>query len=586
MIWLADFHFLRPLWLLALPVTALVFWGVWRALPSVDANAWRAVCDAWLLPHLLVEQQQAYRKWLLLPVIAMLLTILALAGPSWNTLEQPLQQSFTARMIVLDLSLSMDASDYQPSRLQQAKRKVEQILQRSPEHQVGLVVFAGDAFMVTPVSYDVNTILALLPVLDTSLIPLQGSRPDRALEEAVDLLAQTNIRNSEIILICDGFKGQRAIEMATRLRNRGYFVSVLAAGTEEGAPIPLRDGSFQLNLDGQLALPQTDLKGLQAIAEAGGGRFAVMQHGENENDIDELLALDKIGRSAIAVDRDASHWIDEGPWLVLLLLPIAALAFRRGWLLLVVLIVVQLPSQVVYALDWRDFWLRPDQQAARALEQGQAAPSLEQSTDPAWRGSALYRRGDYQAAVQAFGKVQGADGHYNRGNALAKMGQYEEAIAAYDAALQRQASHADALYNRMLVVSLLRQQQRQASQQFQDDAGESGQSRQNPQMDNNTQTSGSNSEVDTEQNQDQNVKQLQTFADRQTPLSQLELDAMNAELEQLQQLQKQGQGQGQSLQEWLQQIEDDPGALLRRKFAYKYRNRRNNRATVRESDAW
>ncbi|HHH47676.1 MAG TPA: tetratricopeptide repeat protein, partial [Gammaproteobacteria bacterium] len=169
--------------------------------------------------------------------------------------------------------------------------------------------------------------------------------------------------------------------------------------------------------------------------------------------------------SPIVSDQQGQDWQSRGPWLVVLLLPLAALAFRRGWLLSVVLLVgVLSPPQPAMASGWDDLWLHPDQQAARALAQKDYERASQLAEDPLLRGAAEYRRGNYEQALEAYSQAGGATADYNRGNALAKLGRYQEAIAAYDAALKAAPDMEDARANKAAVEKLLRQKKQQEKQ--------------------------------------------------------------------------------------------------------------------------
>jgi Ca-activated chloride channel family protein len=164
------------------------------------------------------------------------------------------------------------------------------------------------------------------------------------------------------------------------------------------------------------------------------------------------------------------------------LLLIVALGFRRGWLLLLPLVLLPLamPSPAYAAgahPGWHDWWQRPDQQAASALRNGHPKQAEQLARDPALRGAAAYRAGDYPAAVQALQQAGGADAPYNLGNALAKLGRYPEAIKAYDHALQLNPHNDDARANRKAVEDAMRRQQQQ-QKSSQDKSGQGGQDKQ------------------------------------------------------------------------------------------------------------
>ncbi|GMQ77390.1 MAG: VWA domain-containing protein [Gammaproteobacteria bacterium] len=572
---MGDFHFLRPLWLLALPLGPLLAWSLWRRLH--EGVQWREVCDPHLLPHLLVAPSAARRKWPYWTlVVATTLALLALAGPAWERLEQPVYRTLNARAVVLDLSRSMDATDYQPSRLTRARFKVVDILRRSRDRPVGLAVFAADGFIITPLTQDANTLISLLPAVDTDIMPAQGSRADLGLQAAARMLERGGARRGQVILITDGVKGQRTAAQAAKLRTAGFRVSVLAAGTPEGAPIPVQGGGFFKQREGGIVVAMTDYDALRAIARAGGGRFASLSN--DDSDIDYLLsdeAPQSFGLDLQAVERTSEVWADRGPWLLLLLLPLAALAFRRGWLALIPLTIAVMPAPAP-AVTWDDLWARPDQQTARALELGDPARAASVARDPLWKGGALYRDGQYEEAADAFAQSDETTADYNRGNALARAGRLREAVSAYDTVLEADPQHPDALYNRALVARLI-EQLRQQSRQQQQQGGASSEA----QSGDTSQESGSAADQDagdaTNQSQDADKRrddarrdEAEAAAGGQAPQP-LNDPPLTAE-------------EQQAMAQWLRRIPDDPGGLLRRKFQLEYSKRRAERS--QGADAW
>ena len=570
-----DFHFLRPLWLLGLPLGPLLAWSLWRRL-QVGVQ-WREVCDPHLLPHLLVAPAAARRKWpYWIVTAATTLTLLALAGPAWERLEQPVYRTLNARAVVLDLSRSMDAADYLPSRLTRARFKVVDILRRSRDRPVGLAVFAADGFIITPLTEDANTIISLLPAVDTDIMPAQGSRADLGLKAAARMLERGGARRGEVILITDGVKGQRAESEAAKLRAAGFRVSVLAAGTPEGAPIPVPSGGFFKSLGGGIVVAMTDYDALRAIARAGGGRFATL--GNDDSDIDYLLsdtvAL-PLSLDMQAVERTSEIWRDRGPWLLLLVLPLAALAFRRGWLALIPLTVFVMPAPA-RAVTWDDLWARSEQQAARALERGDPASAAGVARDPLWKGGALYRNGQYEEAANAFAHSDETTAHYNRGNALARAGLLREALSAYDAALGAQPQHADALHNRALVARLMEELRQLSRQQPRDqESGPQSKSGGDAREDGPTADQDARDALDQSQDADGSRDEAgrdPTEAIASAQASQpLDTQPLTAE-------------EQQAMAQWLRRIPDDPGGLLRRKFQLEYSKRRPERP--QGTDAW
>ena len=569
-----EFHFLRPLWLLALPLGPLLAWALWRRMHA--GAQWRDVCDPQLLPHLLVTPAGARARlpyWILIAVTT--IALLALAGPAWERLEQPVYRTLNARAIVLDLSRSMDATDFQPSRLIRARFKVVDILRRSRDRPVGLTVFAGDGFIVTPLTQDANTIISLLPSVDTDIMPVQGSRADLGLRATAQMLERGGARRGEVILITDGVNGRRAESEAARLRETGFRVSVLAAGTPQGAPIPIQGGGFYKRLDGGIVVAMTDYDVLRAIARAGGGRFSALTN--DDSDIDYLLGGETLNPWDVdmqAVQRTSEAWRDRGPWLLLALLPLAALAFRRGWLVVVPLAALVLPPPAE-AGGWDDLWARPEQQAARALERGDAPAAARATDDPLWRGAALYRDRQFEAAVDVLSESDAIMAHYNRGNALAKSGRLREALEEYDLVLERDPGHADARYNRDLVARLM-EEIRQQSRRPQDEPS-SGEGREGSR----DQQQGAPSESAEREpsrapEEARGEPSERGEGDEEKPSSPAETAIMEQPP-----LTPEEQ---QAMAQWLRRVPDDPGGLLRRKFQLEYSRRRPERPEG--TDAW
>jgi Ca-activated chloride channel family protein len=254
----AEFHFLRPLWLLVLPVGAWLIWQLLRG--RADSGGWRSVVEASLRPHVLAEPAvlRDSRLALFVALAAWLVAIVALAGPTWERLPVPAFRSDEALVVALDLSRSMNAGDVEPSRLERAKLKLLDLLERRAAGQTALVVFSTHAFTVTPLTTDTRTISSLISAVDTDIMPTQGGSVAAGLERAAMLLDQTGLRRGDVLLITDSEVADRDLDAAGKLFRDGYRVSVLAVGTEQGAPIPRREGGFVTDDNGQVVVPQVD----------------------------------------------------------------------------------------------------------------------------------------------------------------------------------------------------------------------------------------------------------------------------------------------------------------------------------------
>ena len=424
--WLALFHFQRPQWLWALLLLPLP-WIAWRLRRRQD---WRGVVDPHLLRVLLVPGRGA--AWLRPAGIclALLLTVLALAGPGWRQAVQPQWQAHEPLVVALDLSGSISAPDLPPSRLAQARAKLARLFAQRQGGDLALVAWADDAYTVAPLTADADNVALFLEALAPEVMPVDGHRVDRAITHAAGLLRQAGFSQGRILLLAaDAEAGALPIAAATAAA--GYPVSVLGLGTPAGAAY--RDAQ------GYMRQARRNDAALRALAAAGQGRYAVLA--VDDSDLAALGVLQPAAAGTPGSGAGQRTWLDQGYWLLLPLLLLAALAFRRGAALLVLpLALWLLPPLPALARD--SPWLRADQQAQQELEAGVEA----------------YRRGDFEAAADAFGAAgaRGAEAQYNLGNALARQGRYEEALAAYDRALAQAPDMQDALANRKVVEAARR----------------------------------------------------------------------------------------------------------------------------------
>ncbi|MBT8077371.1 MAG: VWA domain-containing protein [Gammaproteobacteria bacterium] len=577
----AEFHFLRPEWFWALPLVLLL--TVSMARRQLAPGSWQRVVDPALAPYVLSRapvSNLSYRWWLML--IGGAIAVVSLAGPSWNRAEQPVFRSEQAMVIALDLSRSMDAQDLTPTRLARARLKILDILERRRSGQTALVVYSSNAFTVTPLTADADTIAALVNSLSTDIMPSRGSYPVAAIEKGQQLLEQAGVGYGEVLLITDGSSSPEAERAATDLLDAGYTLSVLGVGTEDGAPIPRPGGGFVTDRSGNIAVPRLDARGLQSLAAAGGGFFTTLS--ADSSDIEFLLAGEVASRSQSDSSQTTDQWEEEGVWLLLLLVPLASVAFRRG-LVLALLIFVFPVTEPVHAASWDDLWKTPDQQGQDLLREGDAAAAAELFEDPSWRAVAKYRTGDYAVSAKLFEGETDADGLYNLGNALARQGALEPAITAYNSALELQPDMEDAIYNRDLIEQLKEQQQdsqgdQQGDQQQSSDSG--GQAQQSEGESESDQAGepgtegdpGNESQGDSNRDEQANQEDMEAMQRELERAAQEAQQATESEEQQLSQAEaeamRRAQEQTQAMEQWLRRIPDDPGGLLRRKFRYQY----------------
>jgi len=635
-------HFLRPWWFVLLPLWLLLSYGLWKN--HQQKNGWSALCDPALLSYLVgntTEQAKRSKLWLSALISAGCIAIVALAGPVWKQLPQPVFQAQSAMVIVLDLSRSMDAEDLKPSRLIRAKQKVQDILTARVEGQTGLIVFAGSAFDVVPLTTDNQAILSLLASLDTSMMPAQGSMASEGLKHALAMLQRGAIHAGSVVMLCDGID-TNAIPAAQALSEAGHLLSVLAVGTTDGAPISAANkqgsGGFLKDSSGNIVVARVHDEQLSALASAGDGVFQHIRF--DDADVRRLPGLIPPRLSETGSDQSAQinkvqtdQWYEEGPWLLLLLLPLCALAFRRGALFAILLL--PLCSAVVMpassdAMEWKDLWQTPDQQAQVLMTQENSKDAAEKFEDPQWKAAAQYQAGQYKEAAESLDQFNTSESLYNRGNALAKAGDLQAALDVYDQALKQNSSHQDAQFNRDLVEKLLKQQQskenksgdkgeksdkqdqQQGDGQSKDQSKDQSQSseQQGEQSQDQSQSSQSDepssqesktSEADKQQSEEEKAREAQAAKEAEEKNKQEKesqststSDDQKPEDENKQpQQQKQGNASDQQAleklheqQQLLRRIPDDPGGLLRRKFQYQYQNQQGAQGQSGSNQAW
>lgn len=550
---------LRPAWLLLLVPSVWLLWRLWRR--QRRSGRWQL-----LLPrpfHALLlsggDARGARLPWVALG-LAWLLAVLALAGPSWQRLEQASAARGDALVVILDLTPRMLAADLPPSRLELARRALVDLLEARRGAQTGIVVYAGSAHVVVPLSDDLATSLNLLGALAPSIMPEPGQRADLALARASALLDQGGQGDGRLLLVTSGLDDAEQAAIAG-LPRKGVRLDILGVGTVTGAPIIQEDGAFLKDDLGAILIPRLDSAGQARFARQLGGAYQPLRA--------DLSGLRALGLLDSPGDAQASgqvlplaRWADQGYWLLLPLLLLAACAGRRGWLFCLPLLFTPVPG---HALELDALWLRDEQRAERLLREGRPLEAARLFRDPQRQGHALYLGGAYAEAAERFAQGDAAADHYNRGNALARAGQFEQALQAYDLALERDPLLDQARYNRERVEELLRQQEQQ---QRQDDAqqpsaqaprGEpprGGAPGESPASEDEAGGSPDAATPDTPESDSGAVGTGEPVAAAGAP------EPLDRE-------------RRQALDQWLREIPDDPGELLRRKFRLEQQQRQD-----------
>ncbi len=418
----------------------------------------------------------AKRFWLKngLLLMAVVLLIVAAANPRRGVLQQAVQQRSADVFIALDLSLSMLAQDASPSRLERAKVFARRLARALSNERVGVVFFAGSAYVAMPLSLDHGAADMLLRAATPDLLSTPGSDLGAALLVALEHFDPDPDAGRAVVLISDGEDHEGRLSQATaRLRDAGVIVFCVGVGTSEGTLIPLAEGEYKRDPSGRPILTRANEGALRQIAAATKGEYYSLQQGDD--------ALEAIRREIGQLDRRAvqgrsfEEFESYYAYFVLPAFLLLTLYVALGWR------VRSVPLLLLLALQSSP--LRA-QSAHRLLRQGDRHYSEERykEAESAYRearrkdpqnpqalynqGNALYKQGKYAEAQQAWQKAlpyigdpaRKADLWHNLGNALLRQGRLEEAISAYENSLRLRPGDLDTKIN----LQLARKKQKQS----------------------------------------------------------------------------------------------------------------------------
>ncbi|WP_417439460.1 VWA domain-containing protein [Idiomarina abyssalis] len=601
---MSEFHLLRPWWLLALIPVGLLYWRF------IYSQVHQAGWHQWLPGHLSKVLVKSGSKPSLWPVhrflIIGILATLALSGPTWERLPQPVYQLESGQVVIMDMSPSLLADDISPDRLTRMKYKAIDLVRAGLDGDTGLIAYADDAFIISPLTADNRNLMNLIPSLSPEIMPAAGSEPLLALQLADELLRNAGYPQGDIYWLTDGITSRDLNPLSSYLRSIEHRVSILAVGTEEGAAI--RDSSGRLlKENNQVIIAKTYPSRLEDLASITGGAFSSVT--ADNRDIEKLINQPPLTREGKDSEdqQQGDAWRDMGPYVALFILPIMLLNWRRSGLFSPIMLTMLLPlvsfSPELHAAQeptLEKYFLNQEQRAQRFYQQEQYEQAANLSKDPLRQGSALYRNGDYEAAADVFAQHSSPEAQYNLGNALAQQQQYDAAIAAYEKALEKRPDWSEAVENKQLVEQLKEQDsdssdgsgessEKSDSQddESKNDSEQNGneQDQQNNESNNNDgpPDPGKDGKEDGQPEQKKDQKEEPTEEKEQQDSSENE-GAENDEesTQQLQEKVREGEidpEKAQQLEQWMNRVPDDPSILLRNKMLLESQRRRQRRAS-------
>lgn len=455
---LAHFHLLRPLWLLTVFPLIWVSYHLWYA--RSPFAKWQRIISPNLIKAMRVRHGSAK---LFNPVTVFfcvsLLAVLILSGPTWKQQASPFSEDLSALVIILDASASMDQKDVQPSRLERAKQKIEDLLKLRSGGRVGLIVYAGSAHSVIPLTNDIEVVRNFLKAITSKMMPTPGKFAEKALVIADQMLIgnSLNVNNKAhiankpikgtVALITDGIGPDTNRAFKEYFSTNQHQLLILGIG---------KDGSDQTLVDADINVLES--KSLQQLADESNGYYQTLTL--DESDVRYLNR--RINSHLVIVEDGTRPWLDAGYYLLYPFIFLMLFWFRKGWTLnwplVVIIAVFYSPASNVMAVEPTDnveqvsvvdnlgdhflrLWLTPDQLGQFYLWQENYVSAARSFDNLLWRGVALYRGENFIAAAEIFSRIDTPEGHFNLANAWAHSRNYVKAVKSYNHVLKLDAEN-------------------------------------------------------------------------------------------------------------------------------------------------
>jgi Ca-activated chloride channel family protein len=452
--------FAAPVWLnllWALPLLAWLLWRDARLRRRQIARVFGETLGERVAPATLWRKRSWKRTLWVLGLAALLL---AAAQPRWGFQWKETKSQGVELVVALDVSRSMDAEDVDPSRLERARREIQDLLQLAQGDRVGLVIFAGGAYPRVPLTRDRNALLQILRTTDSQVLQAQGSSLASALAVARDLFGDEAASHRGIVLISDGEAWDSDLDTEVALlADQGVRVYAVGVGTERGAPIPEAGGGLKKDRSGEVVLTRLEASALKGIAAATGGAYVQSVAGASD-----MRALADTLHSALDSVEGEAHrervWDERFQWPlalgVMLLLGAALLGDGRSLVAACLLLSVATPARAESTVDAATLWTE---------------------------GQSLHRAGQFDEAHRVFTDLAdraldpatALSARYNAGNASYRGGRLEDALSEWNRVLEQVPEHPQAAANVEQVTQELQARRQPPEEQPQDgEEGEEG----------------------------------------------------------------------------------------------------------------
>lgn len=462
-----NFHWLRPAWLLALPVV-IYGWIVLSRSQIVNADP-TGVIAAHIAGLLTIP---AAKRSMATPLNSLALLALcgalAMAGPAWQRQASPLSEDEALLLVVLDVSRSMLQTDVQPSRLERSKQKISDLLSMRAGARSGLIVYSGSAHSVIPLTNDMDIVWNFLDAITHEMMPRKGKNAANILPVLDEILSESELVASgvpaSVLLITDAVDADSSKVLAEYFGQKRHQLILYGIGIEH-VPEP-SDPNYSLD---NSAMDETSLR---ELAKHAGGYYQPLSM--DKRDVSRINW--RIKNHLLFVDDEQRPWIDSGYYLIFPMLLLSLLWFRRGWNLASVplfILTISLAGTIsenamaeqqtdtetsqknAIVQGFVDLWFTQDQQAQYFFARGDYTRAASLYSQPMSRGVALYLNEQFIEAAEAFATVSSDSGLFNQANALAHAQHYVEAIELYTELLNRTPEHQAAAKNRRIIQTLI-----------------------------------------------------------------------------------------------------------------------------------
>ena len=562
-----NLFFMRPEWLYAyIPVGLICIMFI---ITYQGRDQWKRSFAKHLLPFLTIKgtKRQFLVPKMLLIVLLSFIT-LAMAGPTWEKIERPGQKTEAALVVLLDLSRSMLAEDIQPNRIERAKLKLNDFFAAKPNTKTALIAYAGTAHSVVPFSKDYKTISRQMEALRPDIMPVQGTNLSEALDKADTLLAKI-VAPSSIPLVTDNITAsdiQRISQTATH-----SHIEIMAVATPTGGTIPLKKGALK-DKQGNTVIPRLDVVNLDQLSAMENVNVITV----TLDDTDVKILAARIRQNLefeIDLENVEEEWKDFGYWLLIPILFISLLWFRRGWKVhWIWLLFIVMGCNDAGEFNLEDQFFTKDQKAQRLLDKGENERAAQAFESGLHQGYAYYEMGDLEKAAEAYSNDVSPEGFYNLGVVYSQMGDLEAAQQAFDAALQQDPKFEKANTNLVLVtktidsLALIKAIEEGKSPEASGDPKEFQEYNEQP------------DEKDVAQESDEKYEgkgDIQEMVTKEVDESTIDIFEFDETIV----IDKDA-----AKQTLLRQVTEDPSLFLRRKFAYQNKNR--GKTIQKSTEAW